>query len=420
MDKFIINGGRQLQGEVSIGGAKNAALPILAACLLADGESSIGNVPYLSDVSILTTILHALGMYAFREGDRIVCRVMDENNSTPPKYLVQMMRASICVLGPLVAKRGYARISLPGGCVIGTRPIDLHLKGLQALGVKISYDSGCVVAEADRLIGTRVDMCGPNGPTVLGTQTVMMAATLAEGVTIIEHAACEPEVEDLANFLVKMGAVVKGAGTSRIQVEGVSKLKGVEYDVIPDRIEAATMLIAGAVTGGDVLCRGAVSNHLGAVLCVLADAGVTVLESSAGLRVIPGSGLKGINVVARPYPEVPTDVQAMMTVLMCVADGSSTVTDNVFPDRFAHVDELKKMGARIVRDGNHIKVTGVAGLKGADVVSTDLRASAALVIAALVADGNSVVSDIYHLDRGYDRLEIKLQMLGANIKRMED
>jgi UDP-N-acetylglucosamine 1-carboxyvinyltransferase len=330
------------------------------------------------------------------------------------------MRASICVLGPLVAKRGRAKVSLPGGCVIGPRPIDLHLRGLEAMGAKITVEHGYVIAEADRLTGARLYLGGPNGPTVLGTQTVMMAATLADGETVIEHAACEPEIEDLADFLVKMGASIEGAGTHRIRIRGVRKLTGVRYDIVPDRIEAATFLMAGAITGGEVLCRGARADHLDAVLDRLADAGVTVVEEPDGLRVRPGGRPKRTDVTTLPYPGFPTDVQAQMTALLCLAEGESMVTDRVFPDRFIHTAELNRMGAKIARDGGSITVHGVERLEGAEVMASDLRASAALVLAALAAQGETVIHRIYHLDRGYEKLEWKLQRLGADIRRESD
>ncbi|MHC4502894.1 MAG: UDP-N-acetylglucosamine 1-carboxyvinyltransferase, partial [Planctomycetota bacterium] len=348
MDRFVIQGGAALSGEVDVGGSKNASLPALAACLLADGESSIGNVPYLKDVETLCRILSRLGLKARRDSDgRIVCRVEDEQPVTAPYDLVKTMRASICVLGPLVAKRGRARVSLPGGCVIGPRPIDLHLRGLEALGAKMHVEHGYVVAEAERLVGKRIYMGGPNGPTVLGTATAMMAATLADGETVIEHAACEPEVEDLAALLVKMGASIDGAGTHRVRIRGVRKLTGVRHDVIPDRIEAATFLMAGAATGGEVLARGARSDHLDAVLDRLTEAGVAVVEEPEGLRVRATGRAGRVDVTTLPYPGFPTDLQAQMTAVLALADGESVVTDKVFPDRFIHIAELNRMGAKI-------------------------------------------------------------------------
>jgi UDP-N-acetylglucosamine 1-carboxyvinyltransferase len=421
MDKFVINGGVRLEGEIDVGGAKNSSLPILAACLLADGESSIGNVPYLKDVEALARILGKLGMRVRRDSDgRIVCCVEDESEVTAPYELVKTMRASICALGPLVAKRGRAKVSLPGGCVIGPRPIDLHLKGLENLGAKIRVEHGYVFAEADRLSGARMYLGGQNGPTVLGTQTVMMAATLADGETVIEHAACEPEIEDLAAFLVKMGASIDGAGTHRIRIRGVRKLTGVRYDIIPDRIEAATFLMAGAITGGNVLCRGARADHLDAVLDRMADAGARVVEEPNGLRAASGGRPGRTDVTTLPYPGFPTDLQAQMTALLCLGEGESMVTDRVFPDRFIHTAELNRMGAKISRDGGSITVHGVDHLDGAEVMASDLRASAALVLAALAARGETVIHRIYHLDRGYEKLEWKLQRLGADIRRESD
>jgi len=421
MDRFVIEGGTPLSGEVEVGGSKNASLPALAACLLAEGESSIGNVPFLKDVETLRRILEQLGMKARRDSEgRITCRVEDEEPVTAPYELVKTMRASICVLGPLVAKRGRARVSQPGGCVIGPRPIDLHLKGLVALGAEIRVEKGYIVAEADRLVGTRIYLGGPNGPTVLGTATTMTAATLADGETVIEHAACEPEIEDLAELLVKMGASIEGAGTHRIRVRGVRTLRGVRHDVIPDRIEAATFLMAGAATGGEILARGAVADHLDAVLDGLRAAAVNIIEEPNGLRVRPDGRPGPVDVTTMPYPGFPTDVQAQMTAVLAVADCESTVTDKVFPDRFMHTDELNRMGAKIAREGASIRVHGVEALEGAEVQASDLRASAALVIAGLAARGETTIHRIYHLDRGYEKLEWKLQRLGADIRRESD
>lgn len=421
MDKFVIRGGTRLEGEVQISGSKNASLPALAACLLAEGESSIGNVPFLNDVETLCRILRCLGMRTRRDSEgRIVCCVEDEEPVTAPYELVRTMRASICVLGPLVAKRGRAKVSLPGGCVIGPRPIDLHLKGLAALGAKIKIEHGYVIAEAERLRGARIYLGGPNGPTVLGTQTVMMAATLADGQTVIEHAACEPEVEDLANLLIKMGASIEGAGTHRICIRGVRKLSGVRHDVIPDRIEAGTFLIAGAITGGNVFCRGARADHLDAVIDRLNEAGVRIVEEPGGLRAIGPARPSRADVTTLPYPGFPTDLQAQITALLALADGDSVITERVFPDRFIHIAELNRMGAKITREGSSVAVHGTDHLEGAEVMASDLRASAALVLAGLAARGETTIHRIYHLDRGYEKLEWKLQKLGADIRRESD
>ncbi len=421
MDRFVIEGGTPLRGEVEVGGSKNASLPALAACLLADGESSIGNVPFLKDVETLCRILAELGLRARRDSDgRITCRVEDDEPVTAPDELVRTMRASICVLGPLVAKRGHARVSLPGGCVIGARPIDLHLKGLEALGASLRVERGYIVAEAPRLTGTSIYLGGPNGPSVLGTATTLMAATLADGETVIEHAACEPEIEDLAALLVKMGASIEGAGTHRVRIRGVRKLTGVRHDVIPDRIEAATFLMAAAATGGDVLARGARADHLDAVRDRLAEAGVEVLEEPGGLRVRSQGRPGRAEVTTMPYPGFPTALQAQMTTMLALADGDSVVTDKVFPDRFIHVAELNRMGARISQEGASAMIHGVDAIEGAEVTASDLRASAALVIAGLAAEGETVIHRIYHLDRGYEKLEWKLQRLGADIRRESD
>ncbi len=418
MDRFVIKGGSALSGEVLIGGAKNASLPILAATVLAEGPSSIGNVPRLQDVGALCRILGQIGVSVSRDSvGRLTCEVIDEDCVTAPYDLVRRMRASICVLGPLLAKRGQARVSLPGGGVIGPRPIDLHLKGLRALGARIRIEHGYVVGEADRLRGARVYLGGPSGPTVLGTATVMMAATLAEGETVIEHAACEPEIENLAGFLAAMGASIEGAGTHRIRIRGVEKLRGARYEVMPDRIEAGTFLMAGAITGGDVFCRGARADRLDAVLDRLADANVNVTEEPGGLRVKSCGRPRRTDLTALPYPGFPTDLQAQMTALLSVAEGTSVLTERVFPDRFIHTAELGRMGARIAREGDSVSIQGVRRLEGAEVMASDLRASAALVIAALAAEGETVIRRIYHLDRGYERFEQKLRSLGADIRR---
>jgi UDP-N-acetylglucosamine 1-carboxyvinyltransferase len=418
VDKFVIKGGRTLSGEVRLGGSKNASLPVLAATILAEGESSVGNVPFLKDVETLVRILGELGVAAERDAaGRIACEVRDESAVTAPYDLVRTMRASICTLGPLVARRGRAKVSLPGGCVIGPRPIDLHIKGLKALGARIRVEHGYVVAEADRLRGARIYLGGPNGPTVLGTATVMMAATLADGETVIEHAACEPEVADLAAFLARMGACIDGAGTHQIRIRGVGELRGARHDVIPDRIEAGTFLMAGAITGSEILCRGARADHLDAVIDGLAEAGVAVSREPDGLRVRPAGRPSRTDLTTLPYPGFPTDLQAQMTSVLSVADGKSVVSERVFPDRFIHAAELGRMGARITREGDSVTVEGVETLEGAEVMASDLRASAALVLAGLAARGETTIRRIYHLDRGYERLEEKLLSLGADIRR---
>jgi UDP-N-acetylglucosamine 1-carboxyvinyltransferase len=435
LDTFVVNGGRTLSGEVLVGGSKNASLPILAATVLAEGPSSIGNVPRLADIDTLSRIMRNIGVDVSRGADgRIACEVTDEEPVTAPYDLVRRMRASICVLGPLVAKRGRARVSLPGGCVIGARPIDLHLKGLRALGAKVQVERGYVIAEAEGLRGARVYLGGSQGPSVLGTATTMTAATLAEGETVIEHAACEPEIEDLAGFLTACGASIEGAGTHRIRVRGVERLAGARYDVMPDRIEAGTFLMAAAITGGEVLCRGARAEHLDAVLDGLAEAGVKVVQEPAGraseacgpapegLRVLPtrDGRPRRTDLTALPYPGFPTDLQAQMTALLSVADGASVVTDRVFPDRFIHAQELNRLGASITRRGDLASIQGVRRLRGATVTASDLRASAALVLAALAAEGETVIRRIYHLDRGYERFEEKLRSLGADIRRVPE
>lgn len=418
MDEIVIDGGRPLKGRVEISGAKNSALPILAATLLTEETSVIENVPSLKDVYTMVKILRSLGVKVKMEADRIVVSPGKFNNCIAPYSLVSTMRASICVLGPLLAHRGTAQVSLPGGCVIGPRPIDLHLKGIKALGADIKIEYGYIVSRAKRLSGGNIYLGGHFGSSVLATANVMMAATLAKGKTVIECCACEPEVVDLADFLQKMGARIKGAGSPRIEVEGVEKLKGATHAIIPDRIEAGTYMIAAAITRGEVQIESCRTDHLTGVIDKLRYAGVEITKSSNNGLVVKAQGKpKPVDVTTLPYPGFPTDLQAQLMVLMSITPGISVVTEKVFPDRFLHVSELNRMGSSIFLEGSSAIVHGVQRLSGAPVMASDLRASAALVLAGLVAEGKTEVSRVYHLDRGYEEIEGKLSNLGAKIKR---
>ena len=418
MEQFHIRGGRQLRGEVAISGAKNAALPIMAACLLAEGESRILGVPALADVSHLTVILQELGMEVRREGDTLSLRVVSEEHSHARYDLVRKMRASVCVLGPMLAKRGLARVAMPGGCAIGPRPIDIHLRGLRALGAEIDLVEGDIVARANRLKGAEIFLGGPFGSTVTGTANVMMAAVLAEGTTVIESAACEPEIQDLAAFLNAMGARVSGAGSPRVIVQGVGALHGAEHRIIPDRIEAGTFMIAAALTDGRIELAGVRLDHMMAVVDILRRVGVGIEKRDGGAVAWRAGELQPTDVITQPYPGFPTDLQAQLMVLLSLAAGNSVIVEKVFPDRFMHVAELGRMGARIRKEGSAAIVSGVRRLVGAPVMASDLRASAALVLAGLVAEGKTVVSRVYHLDRGYERFDAKLKALGAEIERV--
>ncbi|MBI3272653.1 MAG: UDP-N-acetylglucosamine 1-carboxyvinyltransferase [Planctomycetes bacterium] len=421
MDKFVIEGGRPLRGEVRCSGSKNSALPILAATLLCDGECVIRGVPRLRDVDTLLAILGELGAETRREenGD-IVTRVVDLEPVTARYELVSTMRASFCVLGPLVGRRRRARVSLPGGCVIGIRPVDLHIRGLRALGADVRIDAGYIVAEAPRLRGTEIYLGGQFGSTVTGTGNVLMAAVLAEGRTVIDNVACEPEVQDLARFLVATGARIEGIGTHRLVVDGVKTLHGVEWTVIPDRIEAGTFLLAGAITRGAVTVTGCLTEHVSSLLATLREIGVRVESAPTQCRVEAGAGFRPLHVTTLPYPGFPTDLQAQMMALLCLGDGISVVTERIYPDRFMHVAELNRMGADIRKEGSTALIHGVDALSGAKVMASDLRASAALVIAGLAAGGETEVQRVYHIDRGYDRIVEKLTGLGACMERVDD
>lgn len=474
MDMFVVHGGRRLRGRVRVSGAKNAALPIMAAALVASGPTILHGVPDLVDVTTLGELLTSLGVAVARQGSLPVSAIdvrqpapeTVDGESIAPQYtgeppfeehhvhfpfgvpdagdhsvvdsaplrlevvderacladyeLVRRMRAGICVLGPLLARRGRACVSLPGGCNIGDRPVDLHLKGLAALGADLRVERGYIMARAKRLRGAKIYLGGPFGSTVTGTCNVMTAATLADGVTTIEAAACEPEVIDLGNYLNKMGAKITGLGTPFLHIEGVDSLTGCEHTIIPDRVEAATLMIAAAMTLGDVVLENIAVDHMTAIIEKLREIGVSIETVGNAARVTVRDDLNAADCIMLPYPGIPTDVQAQLMALLTTVRGISIITDKVFPDRFMHASELARMGASIRREGPCAIINGVAALSGASVMASDLRASAALVLAALAANGDSVVRRIYHLDRGYDRLEHKLNDLGAGIVRAQD
>jgi UDP-N-acetylglucosamine 1-carboxyvinyltransferase len=418
MAKLTIVGGKPLSGEIQLHGAKNASLPIMASALLTEGTSVLSRVPRLTDVRTLKIILDALGMRVHR-ADRhtLQMEVVDENNCTCPHDPAIAMRASICVLGPLVARRGQAEVPLPGGCVIGERPVDLHLRGLRALGADIEQKNGYIRATASRLQGCRIYMGGPHGSTVLGTANVMMAACLAEGVTTIEHAAGEPEIQDLANYLNACGAHIQGAGTNTVTIEGVKRLEGTLHRVIPDRIEAGTFACAVAITGGDAMLRGARPDHLSALIDAMEKMGVSFETCDRGIRVSRPGELLATDFTALPYPGVPTDMQPQLMAVLTRANGTSVINDSVHPERFTHVGELHRLGADIVRQGPQAVVRGPCPLTGAPVTARDLRGGASLVVAGLGAEGQTSVDGMHHVDRGYERIEGLLTELGARVKR---
>ncbi|MFO7305617.1 MAG: UDP-N-acetylglucosamine 1-carboxyvinyltransferase [Gammaproteobacteria bacterium] len=417
MDKLHIRGGTPLEGEVRISGAKNAALPILAATLLADSPASVGNVPHLRDVTTMIELLGRMGVsVTVTDKMRIEVDASTIRECIAPYELVRTMRASIVVLGPLLARFGKADVSLPGGCAIGARPVNLHVDGLRALGADIHIENGYIRARADRLVGTRLVL---DTVTVTGTENLMMAATLAEGETVIENAAREPEVVDLANFLISMGAKIHGAGTDRIVVEGVKKLHGTSYDVLPDRIESGTYLVAGAITSGHVRIKGTRPDHLDAVLVKLRDAGATLGIGPNWIELdMRNRRPRAVDIRTAPYPGFPTDMQAQFAALNTIAEGTAAVTETVFENRFMHMLEMRRLGADIRIEGNTAIIHGVEKLTAAPVMATDLRASASLVLAGLVAEGTTEVLRIYHIDRGYECIEEKLAQLGAHIKRI--
>lgn len=419
MDSLLIKGGVPLHGEVEISGAKNAVLPIMAATLLTSEPCTIRRVPNLSDVRFMAQILTWLGAQVKVEGDTV--RVHAKKIKGAGEYdLIRKMRGSICIMGPLLGRLKKATVSLPGGCVIGARPINLHLKGFESLGAKVTIESGYVHASARRLIGSPMFLGGRSGSTVLGTANVMMAATLAEGVTLIESAACEPEVVDLANFLNAMGARITGAGSPTITITGVKELHGAEHDVIPDRIEAATYAIAAAVTNGEVTLRGARADHMHAILDKLNDSGVKVDRTGPDITVRRNGRLKPVDITTLPYSGFPTDAQAQMMALMALTPGISIITERIFESRFMHVSELARLGADIEIEGPSAIVKGGKPLSGAPVMASDLRASAALVLAGLAARGTTQVNRVYHIDRGYERIDVKMRHLGARIERVEE
>ncbi len=419
MDRLIITGGRRLTGEVAISGAKNAALPILCAALLTREPLTLTNVPRLNDIRTMLRLLEQMGVKVMREGDTVSLDASTLHDPTAPYELVKTMRAAILVLGPLVARHGEARVSLPGGCAIGARPVDQHIKGLNAMGATVTVDHGYVHAVAKRLKGARIftDMV-----TVTGTENLMMASCLAEGETVIENAAREPEVVDLAQCLNAMGARVSGAGTDVIRIQGVQRLHGATHRIMPDRIETGTYLCAAAVTGGDIRLIGTSSGYLDAVVDKLMDAGCDIESEKApgheAIRLKAPHRLKAVSIRTAPYPGFPTDMQAQFMAINTVAEGTAVIRETIFENRFMHAVELARLGADIRIDGNTAVVTGVHKLTGATVMATDLRASASLVIAGLVAEGETVVDRIYHLDRGYERLEGKLAELGARVRRV--
>ncbi|MBV8159006.1 MAG: UDP-N-acetylglucosamine 1-carboxyvinyltransferase [Dyella sp.] len=417
MAKILISGGEPLHGEVGISGAKNAVLPILASCLLADEPVAISNVPHLHDVTTFIELLGQMGTQLVLD-DRMKMHVDPRTTDRhfAPYDLVRTMRASILVLGPLVARFGEAEVSLPGGCAIGSRPVDQHIRGLQALGADVVVENGYIKAKAKRLKGARISM---DMVTVTGTENIMMAAALAQGTTVIENAAQEPEVVDLAHCLIAMGAQIEGAGTSTLTIHGVERLHGAEYEVLPDRIETGTFLVGAAMTGGKVRARNARADTLDAVLAKLEDAGAHISTGADWIELdMRGRRPKAVNITTAPYPAFPTDMQAQFTALNCVAEGVGVITETVFENRFMHALELQRLGADIRLEGNTAIIKGVEKMSGAPIMATDLRASACLVLAGLVAQGDTTVDRVYHIDRGYENIEEKLGTLGAKIRRL--
>ena len=420
MSKFVISEGVPLKGKVRISGAKNSVLPIIAAALLGEGRSTIEEIPYLNDVRIMCDLMKSLGagIEVSNNGSKIIVDGGNIINTTAPYELVNKMRASFLVMGPLLAKTGIATVSLPGGCAIGSRPVDLHLKGFAAMGASITQGHGYIEARVKgRLRGSKIYL---DFPSVGATENIIMAAVLAEGQTIIENAAIEPEIVDLATYLTSMGADIKGAGTDTIRINGVTSLKGVCHSVIPDRIEAGTFMVAAAITGGDVTVENVVPDHLKPVSAKLRECGVEVSEELSSIRVRAGGGLKAVDIKTHPYPGFPTDMQAQMTSLMSRAEGTSMVIETIFENRFMHVSELKRMGANIKIDGRSAIIEGKNELQGAQVRATDLRAGAALILAGLGAKGITEITDIQHIERGYVKIEEKLKALGANIEKVEE
>jgi UDP-N-acetylglucosamine 1-carboxyvinyltransferase len=418
MDKILVHGGKRLSGKVKISGSKNSALPIMAATLLTREQCTIRPVPDLSDCQFMLQILGSLGAHVERASGT-VCVQAEKIDTEAPYEIVRRMRASVCVLGPLLGRMKEASVSLPGGCVIGDRPIDLHLRGFEALGAAVRVEGGNVKLFAPKLRGAVINMRGKFGSTVLGTGNVMMAAVLADGVTVLEGAAAEPEVVDLANFLNAMGAKIEGAGTRRIIIEGVEELHGAEHEVIPDRIEAGTFLVAGAIMGDEITCTRVNPKHLRSTIEPLRKAGYQIDETEKTVTIHGNGEPKSLELVTEPYPGFPTDMQAQMCALLAKTHGISTVTEKIFPQRFMHIAELKRMGAAIDLEGATAIIDGVTSLSAAPVMASDLRASAALVLAGLEADGVTEVNRVYHIDRGYELIDEKLNELGAHIERVK-
>jgi UDP-N-acetylglucosamine 1-carboxyvinyltransferase len=417
MDKIVIEGGARLEGEISVGGAKNATLPIMAATLLAPGVFHLSNVPSLVDVRTMGNVLRVLGAQVEHHDHRLTIDTSNCRHHEAPYELVKTMRASVCVLGPVLARQGRARVSLPGGCAWGPRPVDFHIRAMKELGADVSVEHGYIEAEATRLRGATICF---DKASVGATENAMMAASLAEGMTRIENAAREPEIGALAEFLRAMGARVDGDGTGTITVEGAESLRATDMSILPDRIEAGTFMVAAAITGGDVVIKGARPEHCSQVIVKLEEAGVRVGMDGDGLRVTAPERPRSVNVTTAPYPGFPTDMQAQMMALMAIADGTSVITDTIYMDRFAHVAELRRLGADVTLDGNVAVVSGVGSLSGAKVMATDLRASAALILAGLIAEGETEVSRVYHIDRGYETIEKKLAGVGGSVRRVKE
>lgn len=416
---IIVRGGQRLSGRVKVGGAKNAVLPIIAASILgSEGISVIYDTPPLDDVFTICKVLNSLGVQVTYDQNQVTIRAEELTSADAPYELVRKMRASFLVMGPLLARKGIARIALPGGCAIGTRPIDQHLKGFEAMGAEIEIGHGMIEARVNgKLQGAKIYL---DVASVGATENIMMAATMAEGTTIIENAAAEPEIVDLANYLNAMGAKVRGAGTGSIRIEGVDRLYGAEHTVIPDRIEAGTFMVAAAITRGDVFVEGAISDHLKPVTAKLKEMGAIVVEEETGIRVTCHEPLKSVDIKTLPYPGFPTDMQSQMMAVLLIAEGTGIVTETVFENRFMHVEEFKRMNAQVKIEGRSAIIQGDARLSGAKVCATDLRAGAALILAGLVADGETEISGLHHLDRGYVDIAGKFRLLGAEIRRVED
>ena len=421
MEKLIIKGGTRLEGTIPVSGCKNAVLPIaVAAAILGDGVSVLHNVPNLTDVMTLRAVLEGLGATIKFKDSTLYIEPINHLEYEAPYELVRKMRASIYVLGPLVAKLGKAKVSFPGGCAIGPRPIDLHIRGLEHLGAEVMVEKGYIYAQAQRLIGTEMYLTGQHGPSVGATANVMMAATLAQGTTVIRGAACEPHISDLARFLNAMGADIEGIGTSVLTIRGVKQLRGTEHTVISDDIEAGTFIVAGAITRGDVYVKGITQQQIPAISEKIVEAGVALDWDNAGVRVTTPREITGIDVATAPFPGFPTDMQAQIMGMLCLAAGTSIINENVHTDRFIHAAELNRMGADIMLDGGKAIINGVPTLSGAPVMASDLRAGAVLVAAGMAAAGETVLSRVYHIDRGYESIEKKLNNVGANITRVDE